>query len=522
MNKKVRNFRDISFKLLFFIFPLLLISGPFLSDLLVLTLALYSIFYYYQNNEFFFFKKKLIFFFFIFYFYININSLFSYSPVISFSTSLPYIRMILFSIFLAYLLLKVENLKKIIFYSFLFSYLFLFIDSIIQLKTGQNILGYPINIEGRVSSLFRDKLVMGSYVSRTLPVLIAITYLINLKQVSFLRALLIFLAACLVFFSTERIAMFYFIMTFLLYIILIPNKKRVFLYVIALIILFLVLNSFKPSTFARLVKQTQFQFNEKKGSLFSERHEMHFITAYRMFLEKKFFGHGIKSFRYLCDQEPYSTRDLLISNNRNYSPIDGYFYITEHLSSPRIIANYLLDSQILQFTKIYKNYEDARILNDEFKINKYENDLNLFKKNNSIIFFEVKTHFIEKIESPSRVKKGDYTFAINEFENGCNTHPHSSHLQFLSELGLFGYIFLFFFFIYLIFLFLKNFIYIFLKREKNIKLNYNLYQIFIILGLIQHLFPVIPSGNIFNNWLSIFFYFNLAFLLNFQPYDKKF
>ena len=520
MNKKVKNFRVISFKLLFSIFPLLLISGPFLSDLLVVTLALYSIVYYYLNNDFFFLKKKLIFFFFIFYFYININSLFSYSPVISFSTSLPYIRMILFSIFLSYLLLKVENLKKIIFYSFLFSYLILFIDSIIQLKTGQNIFGYPINVEGRVASLFRDKLVMGSYVSRTLPVLIAITYLINLKQVSFLRTLLLFLAACLVFFSTERIAMFYFIMTFLLYIILIPNRKQFFLYVAALIILFLVLNSFKPSTFARLVKQTQFQFNEKKGSLFSERHEMHFITAYRMFLEKKVLGHGIKSFRYLCNQEPYSTRDLLISNNRNYSPVDGYFYITEHFRS-HPIANYLLDSQILEFTKIYKNYEDARILNDEFKIDKYENDLNLFKKNNSIIFFEVKSTFIEKIESPSKVKKGDYTFAANEFENGCNTHPHSSHLQFLSELGLFGYVFLFVFFIYLTFLFLKKFIHILLKKDKIIKLNYNLYQIFIILGLIQHLFPIIPSGNIFNNWLSIFFYFNLAFLLNFQPYDKK-
>jgi len=255
--------------------------------------------------------------------------------------------MILFSIFLAYLLLKVENLKKIIFYSFLFSYLILFIDSIIQLKTGQNIFGYPINAVGRVGSLFREKLVMGSYVSRTLPVLIAITYFINLKQVIFLRALLLFLAACLVFLSTERIAMFYFIMTFLLYIILMPNKKQAFLYVAALIILFLVLNSFKPSTYNRLVKQTQFQFNEKKGSFFSERHEMHFITAYRMFLEKKIFGHGIKSFRYLCNQEPYSTRDLLISNNRNYSPVDGYFYITERVSHTNIIVNYLLDSQIL-------------------------------------------------------------------------------------------------------------------------------------------------------------------------------
>ncbi len=34
---------------------------------------------------------------------------------------------------------------------------------------------------------------------------------------------------------------------------------------------------------------------------------MHILTAYRMFLEKKFIGHGINSFRHLCDKEPYST-----------------------------------------------------------------------------------------------------------------------------------------------------------------------------------------------------------------------
>ena len=75
----------------------------------------------------------------------------------------------------------------ICFFSFLFSYLILFIDSVIQLKTGQNILGYPTVIN-RIASLFRDKLVMGSYVSRTLPVLIAISYLVNFKYANFLRS----------------------------------------------------------------------------------------------------------------------------------------------------------------------------------------------------------------------------------------------------------------------------------------------------------------------------------------------
>ena len=153
------------FNYLFIFFPFLLISGPFLSDFFVILLSIYCVFFCYLNKKFFFFKKKLIIFFITFYFYININSFFSYSPIVSFATSLPYVRMILFSVFTAYLLEKITKLKKVIFFSIFFSYLILFFDSIFQLKTGTNILGLPI-IGGRISSFFGDKLVMGSYVTK--------------------------------------------------------------------------------------------------------------------------------------------------------------------------------------------------------------------------------------------------------------------------------------------------------------------------------------------------------------------
>jgi hypothetical protein len=105
------------FKLIFFFFPFFLISGPFLPDLMVVLMAIYFLFYCYLNKKFiFFFKNNVIICFLFFYFYININSLFSYLPLVSFSTSLPYIRMILFAIFFAYLLKKIVNLKKIIFF----------------------------------------------------------------------------------------------------------------------------------------------------------------------------------------------------------------------------------------------------------------------------------------------------------------------------------------------------------------------------------------------------------------------
>jgi O-antigen ligase len=505
--------------LLFFLFPFLLISGPFLADLFVVLFATYFIIYLLFKKKIFFKYNNLIIFFLIFYFYININSFFSFSPLVSFTTSIPYIRMILFSIFVAYLLSKIVNLKKVIFFSFLFSYLILFIDSLIQLKTGTNILGNPI-IDGRISSFFKHKLVMGSYVSRTLPILIAISYLENFKKVNFLRIIVICLAATLVFLSAERVSMFFFVMTVFLYLILLPNKKHIFLYIFVLTILMSLLSFLKPSTIDRVFKHTLFQFNEKKGSWFSERHEMHFITAYRMFSEKKVFGHGIKTFRYLCDQEPYATNDKLINNNRNYSPIDGYYYLKKNFIDDKTYIYYILESQKKEFEKISKLLEDALVSKNNDKIRETEKDFYSFENNNFLISKRIHNKILDSIKSSSKVSKGDYVFSNNDYENGCNTHPHSFHLQILSELGLVGYVFLFSFFIYLIFIFFKNFLNIVLKK-KIIEQNFILYKIFIILGLIQHLFPIIPSGNFFNNWLSIFFYFELAFLLNFLYYNKK-
>ena len=504
------------FKIFFIFFPLFLISGSFLSDLSVVVIASYFVFYFYLNKKYFFFKNKLIIFFFIFYLYININSFFAYLPLVSLSSSLPYIRLILFSIFVGYLLTKISNLKKIIFFSFLTSYLILFIDSLIQLKLGVNVLGYQ-EVDNRISSLFRDKLVMGSYVSRTLPILIAISYFENFKNVNFLRLFCILLTGCLVFFSAERVSIFFYISTVIIYLILLPNKFFFFSNLILLIFTLFLLDFLKPSSTHRIYKHTINQIYKEQFFFFSERHQMHYITAYRMFLERKFLGHGIKSFRYLCHQEPYSTKDVLINNNRNFSPISGYYYLIKDSQD----VFYIKDAQKSEFDMLIKNLEESKKSNNLADLMKAENNFSSFQLRENLTKIENKNIILYTIKSPSKVSKGDYTYSSNEHNDGCNTHPHSSHLQILSELGLFGYVFFFFFFSYLIFIFSKKFLSTIFKKVKGIHTNYNIYIIFIILALIQDLLPLIPTGNIFNNWLSIFFYFKLAFFLNFHFFDRK-
>ena len=115
-----------------------------------------------------------------YYFYLNINSIFSYNPYHSLKVSIPYLRYILFAFILGYLLSFIFNLRKIIFYSFFFTYILLLVDSIIQIFFGYNILGFKLS-SPRVSSFFGEWLVMGSFVARTLPVVLAISFFEEIK-----------------------------------------------------------------------------------------------------------------------------------------------------------------------------------------------------------------------------------------------------------------------------------------------------------------------------------------------------
>jgi hypothetical protein len=506
-------------KFIFFTFPFLLISGPFLPDLFVVFISLYFVVYFFFRN-FLLFRNNLIFFFLIFYLYINISSYFAYLPSVSFQTSVPYIRFILFAVFTAYLLKNILDLKKIIFYSFLISYVLLFVDALIQISTGQNILGYPI-VNARVASLFRDKLIMGSYVARTLPILIAISYLENLKHGNFIRTFCIILAGTLVYLSAERISSFFYIMTVIVYLFLLPNKKQVFYYIGLSAFVFLILIFSKPSSLERIYKHTVNQMGVGYQFLFSERHEMHFLTAYRMFLDRKFLGHGIKSFRYLCDDPRYTVKEVIINNNKNFSPIDGYVYFLDSNISNDYTKVFLVQkSQNIEFEKKFKIFYDGLKNKDGHDFDEQIRAFELFVTNNAIVNFIVHNEIFNQKKTGSSIKKGDYIYSNSSITNGCNTHPHSSHLQILSELGLIGYLFLFCFLVYLSFLFMQHAISLVFKKKITPE-NESLYCVFVVLGIVQSLFPVIPSANIFNNWISCLLYFKIAFLFHYLYFYKK-
>ena len=106
--------------------------------------------------------------------------------------------------------------------------------------------------------------------------------------------------------------------------------------------------------------------------------------------------------------------------------------------------------------------------------------------------------------------KVNYT---NEFNNGCNTHPHNIFLEYLSELGLAGVLFLIIIYFYTLFKFVRLYFQkIFYKKNNNIILA----KIIILGGVLLQLFPLIPSGSFFNNYMMIIIesIFRFLFIFN--------
>ena len=143
-----------------------------------------------------------------------------------------------------------------------------------------------------------------------------------------------------------------------------------------------------------------------------------------------------------------------------------------------------------------------------------KNELSVLVNSNEIInkyHFQAKDFELNNFQK-IHIKNGEFikkdTLLMNSYpyKNGCSTHPHNFYLQILSELGLIGFIFLIFFYIYI----LKGF---FIRIYDYIRNNKISEEIVIYGFYVAVFFPLLTSGNFFNNYISILIYFPFSFII---------
>ncbi len=291
--------------------PISLVSGPFLSDLSATLITFFFLYlsikykyYFYYTN---FFSKLFL----IFYIILIATSILSIDPLISLKKTIPFFRFWILALAIWYIFKKYNNLPKHLLYSFVFIFTILIIDGYIQFFTKENIFGWPMD-GARLSSLFKDEYILGSYLSRMLPVFFGMLILTKFDRKKFLYFIffIIFVGIeTLIFLSGERVAFFFINLSSLILIITMKNYKifRISSIIISIILITLFINIYPKST-ERIINKTVDQigiFSEKKY-IFSKEHQNHFISGIRIFKDNKITGAGPRMFRELCGEKKYN------------------------------------------------------------------------------------------------------------------------------------------------------------------------------------------------------------------------
>ena len=312
---------------LIYLTPFFLLTGPALPDISATLCGLCFIYLTIANKDWKFYKSKIVIFFFIFSFYLILNSSLSNNIIHSYENSLFYIRFIFFALAIWYALVNYPNVISKLFVILTVIFIFLVIDSLIQFYLGYNIFLIEYRAANRITSVFGQESILGSFLIRFLPIYISLLILKNNKKNINLFFFLILFIYCLVILSGERSSI---LMLFILNLLILLFVRGYVLQKIIILssplILLIALSIFSDVFFERLVNRTTIELSgfynnsiessnpsQSASQLPSYRFTI-YQNAIELFKSEPFLGVGPKNFRIECKRFEKEYKNIRLNN----------------------------------------------------------------------------------------------------------------------------------------------------------------------------------------------------------------
>lgn len=297
--------------ILLILLPPSLITGPFLPDLFISLMGLIYLFYNFKKLSSIsdILSNKLILLFILFYLLIMLSTVLSYDPIRSLESSLFYFRYLFFSLCVIMILNHDNRVIDYLIYSFFITFLILYLDILIQISTGTNLTGYPIDDHGGINSFFGTNAdgILGSYTVRLTPLFASLLAYKFMKQFNFIKyliLLLILISSVIALLAQERTALILSFIPFFIFLFLTNDFKFIekILFILLMFLIIFILIFTNEDLYLRFITSFINQMNSEKGLfIFSELHQAHYLSSLKMFYQEPFFGIGPKMFRYYCD-----------------------------------------------------------------------------------------------------------------------------------------------------------------------------------------------------------------------------
>jgi O-antigen ligase len=292
----------------------LLVTGPFLPDLIVSALSIWFLYYSLKYKIYKIYKNIYFYFFIAFCLVCILSSILSDNIWLSLRSSIFYVRFGIFALLISYIIDQNKNILNYFYYAFLVTFSSLVIDGYFQFFQGVNLFGFKIGENYRVSSFFGKELILGSYLARLYPLFFAI-FVVRLNKHPFevvYVSILFILIDILIFFAGERASFVLFNLSTIFVMIFISNYKwlRIKLFIVSLsVITILLINN--EQLYDRYVVSPKRSLGldtpTSEKYFFSPGHDSLIRTAWKMFLDKPILGHGPKLYRIKSYDPNYQT-----------------------------------------------------------------------------------------------------------------------------------------------------------------------------------------------------------------------